>query len=64
MFKSLHQQKNEFKDNDTVCFCFEYTKADIKKDYLNDSRSTILERITHEKKSNGCDCANKNPKGC
>jgi hypothetical protein len=57
------QQKREFEDNDMVCFCFEYTKIDIEKDYLDNGRSTILEKIALEKKKNGCDCASKNPKG-
>lgn len=55
---------DEFKEDDLVCHCFEYTRKDIEKDYLNNGRSTIFERITAEKKSGGCDCARKNPKGC
>lgn len=46
-----------------ICYCFEYTADDIKNDYNKNGKSLILERITEEKKQNGCDCANKNPKG-
>jgi len=63
-FRSISPERNEFKDNDLVCYCFGYTRKDIEKDYLdNNGRSTILERITLEKKAGGCDCARKNPKG-
>jgi len=62
-FSPLNQEKNEFKDNDLICYCFQYTKEQIQKDYLNNGQSTILERITREKKAGGCECAQKNPKG-
>ena len=62
--RSYSQERNEFKDDDLVCYCFGYTKKDIEKDYIdNNSQSTILERITFEKKSGKCNCAHKNPKG-
>jgi hypothetical protein len=54
---------NEFKDDDLVCYCFGYTKKDIEKDYLDNGRSVIFEKIAFEKKSGGCNCAVKNPKG-
>ncbi len=60
---SYSPKRNEFKDNDLVCYCFEYTKKDIEKDYLNNGRSTIFERIIFEKKAGQCDCTQKNPKG-
>ena len=59
----IHQPRNEFKDDDLVCCCFQYTKKQIEKDYMDNGRSVILEKITLEKKSGGCDCAQKNPKG-
>ncbi len=60
---SYSQERNEFEDDDLVCYCFGYTRKDIEKDYVdNDSRSTILERIAVEKKAGKCDCAQKNPK--
>jgi len=57
------QKINEFKDNDLVCYCFEYTRKDIEKDYLDNGRSLIIEKISFEKKAGGCNCAVKNPKG-
>lgn len=57
-------KKDIFKDEDIVCYCFGYTKKDIKEDYLNNkNRSTILEKIASEKKAGRCDCFHKNPKG-
>ncbi len=46
-----------------VCYCFGYTSEDIKKDLLDNGRSLIMEKIIEEKKTAGCDCAAKNPKG-
>jgi hypothetical protein len=57
------QERNEFKNDDLVCYCFEYTREDIEKDYLHNGRSTILEKIALEKKAGGCNCDKKNPKG-
>ncbi len=57
------RERNEFKDDDLVCHCFEYTKRDIEKDYLDNGRSLIYEKIAFEKKDGGCDCAKKHPKG-
>jgi len=55
--------KNVFKEDDLVCHCFQYTRKQIEEDWLQNGRSTILEKIAREKKAGGCDCANKNPKG-
>ncbi len=57
------QDRGEFKDNDLVCYCFQYTRKQIEKDYIDNGRSMILEKITLEKKTGGCDCTLKNPKG-
>jgi len=56
------QERSEFRGDELVCYCFEYTRNDIENDYLKNGRSMILEKITSEKKSGGCDCAKKNPK--
>jgi len=48
---------------DLVCHCFGYTAQDILRDVEEHGRSLIMEKIMEEKKSGGCDCANKNPKG-
>lgn len=62
--KAYSEGKTEFKGEDTVCYCFGYTRDNLEKDYVdNRNRSTILEKITLEKKSGKCDCARKNPKG-
>ena len=55
--------KTHFKDEDMVCYCFQYTKKSIKDDFLQNGYSIILERIKNEKKNNGCNCEIKNPKG-
>ena len=62
--QNFFQEKEDFRDDDLVCYCFGYTKKDIEQDYRKSGRSTILERITAEKKAGRCDCAQKNPKGC
>jgi hypothetical protein len=46
-----------------ICYCFEYSDEDIKKDYIKNGRSLILKKIMTEKKLGGCQCAAKNPKG-
>lgn len=60
---TLDQKSNEFKDDDLVCYCFNYTKKQIENDYIDNGRSVILEKIAFEKKAGGCDCTHKNPKG-
>ena len=58
------QEKNEYADEDTVCYCFGYTKENIEKDFIdNNGCSTIVEKIILEKKAEKCDCARKNPRG-
>jgi hypothetical protein len=59
----LSDRKSEFKRDDLVCFCFGHTRNDIERDYIENSQSTIMTKIASEKRSGGCDCANKNPKG-
>ena len=46
-----------------ICYCFKYTKDDIKQDVIKNNKSLIMERIIAEKKMGGCSCAEKNPKG-
>ena len=58
----IGKEKNEFKDDDLVCYCFEYTKKDIESDFLDNGKSMILKQIALEKKNGRCDCATKNPK--
>ena len=57
---------NEIRDvqiDTLICYCFGYTKDDIEQDFIRNRRSVIMKKITAEKKMDGCDCANKNPKG-
>jgi hypothetical protein len=49
--------------SDLICYCFGYTAQDILKDFEQNRRSLIMEKIIEEKRLGGCDCANKNPKG-
>ena len=48
---------------DLICYCFEYSADDINQDYLENGKSTILEKIQQEKKFGNCRCAIKNPRG-
>lgn len=56
-------KKNHFDDNDLVCYCFKYTKKNIKDDFQINGYSKILSKIKKEKSLNGCNCEVKNPKG-
>ena len=55
--------ETESEMSDLICYCFEYTKEDIEKDFLINGRSLILEKISYEKKLGNCQCSVKNPKG-
>jgi len=57
------RERDVFKENDMVCYCFHYTRIQIERDCIDNGRSKILEKIINEKKIGGCDCARKNPKG-
>ncbi|MBW1774854.1 MAG: (2Fe-2S)-binding protein [Deltaproteobacteria bacterium] len=46
-----------------ICYCFGYTAKEIANEVKETGRSHIMEKIMAEKKSGGCDCATKNPKG-
>ena len=48
---------------DLICYCFGHSRSDIEQDFIENGQSLIMEKITVEKKTGGCDCANKNPKG-
>jgi hypothetical protein len=61
--ESNYQKRNEFNNENLVCYCFKYTRRDIEKDFIENSRSLIYEKIALEKKAGGCNCARKNPKG-
>jgi hypothetical protein len=57
------KEKTAHDIDDLICYCFEYTRDDIEQDYIKNGRSLIMEKIAAEKKTGGCDCAIKNPKG-
>jgi hypothetical protein len=46
-----------------ICHCFNHSRADIERDYLQNGRSRILEKIIEAKRLGACQCAIKNPKG-
>jgi hypothetical protein len=48
---------------DYICYCFEHTAEDIRQDFLEHNRSTIMEKIQAEKQLGNCQCTVKNPKG-
>ena len=54
---------HSLQDNIYICYCFEYTKDDVIRDFKHNNRSLITEKIAAEKKAGSCDCTNKNPKG-
>jgi len=61
--KPNFQNRNEFKDDDLVCYCYKYTKREIETDYIDNGHSLIYEKIVSEKKAGECNCAKENPKG-
>jgi hypothetical protein len=40
---------------DLICYCFEYTAEDIRQDWLEHGRSTIVEKIAAQKKMGNCE---------
>jgi hypothetical protein len=47
-----------------ICYCFEYTKSDIKDEMLqNSGKSLLLERIIEARENGTCQCDVKNPTG-
>ena len=48
---------------DLICYCFNYTAADIRNDFNENGQSTIMARIMNEKKKGTCNCESTNPKG-
>jgi hypothetical protein len=46
-----------------ICYCFGYSEDDIRRDFHENGKSTIMEKIQMEKKFGNCQCATMNPKG-
>ena len=61
--KKRRQTARERRIMEKICYCFNYTAADLEKDVMQHGRSTIMERIIAESKQGNCDCKNNNPKG-
>ncbi|GAK54462.1 hypothetical protein U14_05747 [Candidatus Moduliflexus flocculans] len=51
------------RDDDMICYCFQYTSGDIRRDAAEHGKSTILQQILDAKRAGGCQCAEKHPKG-
>ncbi|MBI4793334.1 MAG: (2Fe-2S)-binding protein [Deltaproteobacteria bacterium] len=49
-------------EKELVCYCFSYSRQEIREDAVTHGRSTIMERIMAESKAGGCNCAARNPK--
>ncbi|GAK56651.1 hypothetical protein U27_03614 [Candidatus Vecturithrix granuli] len=50
-------------NDEMICYCFHYTAGDIRRDAIEHGESTILQRILNAKRSGGCQCVEKHPKG-
>jgi hypothetical protein len=50
-------------DAEIICYCFNHTRADIERDYRENGRSLILEKIIDAKRLGVCQCTVKSPKG-
>lgn len=49
---------------DKICYCFNYSAADIKNDVVqNRGRSLLLEKIVAEKQRGRCRCQTEHPEG-
>jgi len=46
-----------------LCYCFEYTRADIRRDIAQWGETEIPERIKFEVENGFCACETKNPSG-
>jgi len=49
--------------SEKICYCFNYTVADIEEDVRAHGSSLLLAQIMASKKAGGCRCATENPKG-
>jgi CopZ-like zinc binding protein len=53
----------ETEDPIPLCYCFGYTRADVRREVAETGASTIAERIDAEIRAGGCACELKNPSG-
>ncbi|NTV12565.1 MAG: hypothetical protein HGA96_01310 [Desulfobulbaceae bacterium] len=49
--------------SEKICYCFDYTVADIEADVRIHGESRLMAAILASKKAGGCRCATENPKG-
>jgi hypothetical protein len=50
-------------DDVYVCYCFEHTRGEIRKDLLEKGRTEIPDQIKKKVQTGLCDCERKNPQG-
>ncbi|UPT75476.1 MAG: hypothetical protein M0D55_07285 [Elusimicrobiota bacterium] len=50
-------------DDVHVCYCFDFKRADIRREILEKGKTTIPEEIKKGIKAGRCDCERKNPQG-
>ena len=50
-------------DLEMICYCFNYTAADIRRDVVEHGESTILQQVLSAKQTGQCECAAKHPNG-
>lgn len=53
----------ETEDPIPVCYCFGFTRKDIREEIAETGRSTVADRISAEVKAGNCACEVKNPSG-
>ncbi|MBI5558416.1 MAG: hypothetical protein HY885_12340 [Deltaproteobacteria bacterium] len=50
-------------EKETICYCFGYSRLEIREDALKHGRSIIMEKIMAESRAGACNCAVNNPRG-
>lgn len=53
----------ETEDPIPLCYCFEFTRADVRREVAETGDSTIPDRIDTEVRAGRCACERKNPSG-
>lgn len=53
----------ETEDPVPLCYCFDYARADVRRDFAEHGRTEILDRIKAEVQAGFCACEVKNPAG-
>jgi len=50
-------------EKEMICYCFGYSRQEIREDARRHGRSTIMEKIMAESKAGACRCTVSNPRG-